>query len=286
MIGVARAGSFTSAANHLAISQSALTKSVADVERLLGTAIFDRLPRGVTLTDAGRVFIPRAERIVADTQELFAGLDALSRLETGHVDVGVAPAGFAAFLEVPLARFAHQHRGIQVHVREGVEEDMARGVISGELDLLLGSRLFLDQWTQLIVVSVAPLKNFLIARPDHPLRQIERPELSDIAAYPLVLPSTGFAMQVLIDELFRAGGLVGATPQYVCNHFASVCNLVRATDAISPVVSLSEPAAALGAEFHIIEGVLELDGLELAVGWSVGRQLNAAAEAFLDSLLA
>ena len=97
VVGVARAGSFTAASNHLAITQSALTKSVAEVEHLLGVRLFQRLPRGVTLTEAGALFVPNAERILNDTQDLMTQLGDLQSLAAGHLRIGAAPAGVIAF---------------------------------------------------------------------------------------------------------------------------------------------------------------------------------------------
>jgi len=63
-------GSFTAASRMLAISQPALTKSVADFESMLGTKLFERHARGVRPTDAGQQLVEGAKRILRDTENL------------------------------------------------------------------------------------------------------------------------------------------------------------------------------------------------------------------------
>ena len=70
IVAIDRAGSLSAASKVLYVSQSTLTKAVADVEQDLGLAIFHRTARGVSATPEGRKFLNRAERIVADFEML------------------------------------------------------------------------------------------------------------------------------------------------------------------------------------------------------------------------
>jgi len=88
---VARRGSFTAAAEALGYTQSAVSRQILTLEGELGAALFDRLPRGVRLTEEGRCLLPHAEAV---TDRLGAALDdlrALRDLAAGHLRVGVFP---------------------------------------------------------------------------------------------------------------------------------------------------------------------------------------------------
>ena len=113
VVGVARAGSFTSASNNLAITQSALTKSVADVESLLGSQLFRRLPRGVALTPVGEMFVPRAERILADAQELMSDLEDLQKPGRGTAKGGDCAGRFHWAVSTDIGRFCQSVPGYQ-----------------------------------------------------------------------------------------------------------------------------------------------------------------------------
>ena len=169
VVQVARAGSFTAASTGLGITQSALTKSVADVEHLLGIKLFQRLPRGVQLTEAGEEFVPRAERILNDTADLLDQIGALQNLSAGHLRIGVAPAAYVSFLESTVSAFAGVYPGVNVQVVAGPLEEMVQAAHTGRVDLVVGATNYLANWKEVSVHSIAELHNFVICRSGHPL---------------------------------------------------------------------------------------------------------------------
>ena len=281
-MGVARAGSFTTASNNLAITQSALTKSVAEVEHLLGIKLFQRLPRGVALTEAGGEFVPRAERILADTQDLMTQLDELQSLAAGHLRIGVAPAGFIGFLEHTVSDFARVYPGIKIEVVDRDVEAVASAVIQGELDLVVGMQPNLVQWTELEVIKVATLNQFFISRHDHPLTELAVPTAQDLMKYPLVLPSAGFTTQAQIAKAYIDAGLTPRPAHYVVDHFPMVERLVARTDAVAPVVTLVAPGEVFHQQFRVYQDVVKLDAQVLAVGRAKHRDYSGPASAFVD----
>ena len=93
-VEVARAGGFTPAAHTLHISQSAVSKQVAQLEHNLGTPLFDRLGSHVRLTAAGTVVLQRAEGMLRLQQELLSELDDLSQLTRGELRLGLPLSTF------------------------------------------------------------------------------------------------------------------------------------------------------------------------------------------------
>ena len=282
VVGVARAGSFTTASNNLAITQSALTKSVAEVEHLLGVKLFQRLPRGVSLTQAGTVFVPRAERVLADTQELMTDLGELQSLAAGQLRIGVAPAGFVGFLEHTVSDFARVYPGIKIEVVDRDVEAVASAVIQGELDLAVGLEPNLVQWTELEVTAVATLNQFFISREDHPLATVEQPTAQDLMQYPLVLPSAGFTTQAQIAKVYIDAGLTPRPAHYVVDHFPMVARLVARTQAIAPVVTLAAPGDYFRGRYKVYKDLVKLDAQVLAIGRAKRRDYSGPVAAFID----
>jgi DNA-binding transcriptional LysR family regulator len=99
-VAVARHGSFTVAAEHEGITQSAITKRVAELEQRLGYAIFNRTARGVILTDEGLAFVDRAARLLEDLELLM-----LQNRDpyVGPLRVGVCPAALDGLIVKPIA---------------------------------------------------------------------------------------------------------------------------------------------------------------------------------------
>src|SRR5690606_8196219 len=87
-LSVAEAGSFTAAADALGYTQSAVSRRVQVLEGELGSALFDRLPRGVALSPAGRALLPHARAIAERDAAARAELDALRRMDGGRLRTG------------------------------------------------------------------------------------------------------------------------------------------------------------------------------------------------------
>lgn len=282
VVQVAHSGSFTGASTVLAITQSALTKSVAEVEHLLGMKLFQRLPRGVQLTEAGATFVPRAERILADTGDLMTQLGALQNLSTGRLRIGVTPAAYASFLETTVSAFAQVYPGVHIEVTDGAIDETAEAVITGRIDLAIGGVNYLSAWPKLEINTIAHLHHFMIARIGHPLAQSQPVAADQLLRYPLIMPTAGLTTQTQLNRAYVAAGLSPTPPHYLCDHFPLVKRLVAATDAISPVVSLAPASVRFRDEFSVFEGVLELDEQTLGIVYSRDRELSAAAAAFVD----
>src|SRR6266566_2046550 len=121
---VARRGSVSRAAEALFITQPTLTARLQGLERELGTPLFLRTPHGMRLTDAGRAWIPFAERAL---RALVDGRDALEQVMTasaGHLMIAAAPAVSTYVLPELLERFVAAHPRVEVSVRTGHSEDV------------------------------------------------------------------------------------------------------------------------------------------------------------------
>src|SRR5256714_7846728 len=128
-LGCARRGSVSRAAEALFITQPALTARLHGLERELGTPLFLRTPHGMRLTDAGRAWIPFAERAL---RALIDGRDALEQAMTasaGHLMTAAAPAVSTYVLPEMLAKFVAAHPRVEVSVRTGHSEDVVELVL-------------------------------------------------------------------------------------------------------------------------------------------------------------
>ncbi|MFJ9242768.1 LysR family transcriptional regulator [Streptomyces sp. NPDC101776] len=137
---VARHGSFTVAARVLGWTQSAVSRQISSLEAALGGApLFDRLPRGVRLTEAGRVFVPHAEAVVEELRGAGRELAALRELAGGRVRFGAFASADAAFMPRALATFRDRHPAVRLSREEGLTPRLLDRLASGHLDLAIVS---------------------------------------------------------------------------------------------------------------------------------------------------
>jgi DNA-binding transcriptional LysR family regulator len=162
---VARRGSVSRAAEALYITQPTLTARLHGLERELGAKLFQRTPRGMRLTDAGRAWVPFAERAM---RALAEGRDALEEVKTasaGHLMIGSALAVSTYILPDLLERFVAAHPRVEVAVRTGHSEDVVDMVLRDEVQLGLGRAI---NHPDLDLKPFHREELVLVCAPDHP----------------------------------------------------------------------------------------------------------------------
>ena len=137
-MAVAQRLSFTQAAAALSIAQPALSQQIAALERELGVRLFERTKRRVLLTDAGRAFVSRSERILADVDRTAEEMTAYAGGLRGRVVVGTYQSFAEYRLPKLLGRFHARYPGIEIALREGMADDLLASLKSSAIDVFIG----------------------------------------------------------------------------------------------------------------------------------------------------
>jgi DNA-binding transcriptional LysR family regulator len=136
---VARHGSFTGAARELGYTQSAVSRQIALLESETGAQLFDRLPRGVALTEEGRCLLPHADALLGRLAAARRDLDALRGLGGGRLRVGAFPTAVAALVPRAIATFRTAHPGVALSLVEGLTPTLLDRLLTGDADLAVVS---------------------------------------------------------------------------------------------------------------------------------------------------
>nr|WP_246100995.1 LysR family transcriptional regulator [Streptomyces cyaneus] len=137
---VARHGSFTGAARTLGWTQSAVSRQISTLEGALGGApLFDRLPRGVRLTEAGRILVPHAEAVAESLHDAVRELTALREVSGGRLRFGAFATADAGLVPQALAVFRTRHSRVHVTREEGLTPVLLERLTAGHLDLAVVS---------------------------------------------------------------------------------------------------------------------------------------------------
>lgn len=170
---------FTRAARRLGIAQPALSQQIKRFETQVGVPLVERSTRSVRLTDAGRMVVAGARRILREVDTLSDEIDALRGVRSGRVVIGVTRTPGAVDVVRLLARFADAHPGVELDVREGLTVDLVSMLDAGELDLALiaeGSVLSPTLETRTIaedpLVAIVPAAHPLAGRPGVSIRDL------------------------------------------------------------------------------------------------------------------
>jgi DNA-binding transcriptional LysR family regulator len=136
---VARHGSVTAAARALGYTQSALSRQISVLEKQAGAVLFERRPRGVTLTDAGRCLLPHAEAVLDRLATARGEIAAVQGLGGGRVRVGAFPTAVAALVPRAVAAFRRAYPEIGVGLVEGRTPDLLDRLLAGDADVAVVS---------------------------------------------------------------------------------------------------------------------------------------------------
>ncbi|MFJ6725097.1 LysR family transcriptional regulator [Streptomyces sp. NPDC091281] len=174
---LARTGTFTAAAADLHLAQSTVTVQIRALEKELGVRLFDRLPSGTVLTDAGGRLLERARLVLDAEEELRHEARAAAPLQ-GRVTLGASESLCAYRLPLAVAALGRGLPAVEIHMRPVVTPaEAARHLRSGRIDFaLLLEEEVAEPYVETEVVGHEPLA--LVAAPGHPLAGLAEGEVT------------------------------------------------------------------------------------------------------------
>jgi DNA-binding transcriptional LysR family regulator len=131
-------GSLTRAAERMAISQPALTNTLAELEDMFGAPLFERSVRGMTPTPLGRVVLAHARAMTQDLDKLVRDMDAVSGGRAAHLNIGVTPFVPGRILSAALRQAALGGRRLTATLYESTGENLLPQLRDHTLDVVVG----------------------------------------------------------------------------------------------------------------------------------------------------
>lgn len=280
LVAVAEHGSIRAAARSLSLSQTALTKSLRELEIDLGAALLNRSPQGVRLTVIGLDLLRHAKLILSQMDEARSSVQALLGQGTQRLTAAVTPAFSVLCLPNALERFRHRFPNARVSIRDAflshtlpmLREGTVDVAVTAVLPDVLGNDLHFEPLGNLLIALSGPRQ----ATPRKPCR------LADLSEVPWLLDSSRGGISEAVLQ-WRARHHVPA-PQNTIECPSSMASLVLSTQygAIAPVprAMLSIPwIAAIAQEIELEE---ELPRVPLGIVLRKDGQLDAPAQWFVE----
>jgi LysR family transcriptional regulator, regulator of abg operon len=172
LLALAQHGSMHEASRSLHISQPALSKAVAELERELGVTLISRSVRGVSLTNYGRALAKRANVVEQELRHAQEDIEAMRGHAEAQLNIGFSAVASSGPLPEAIAEFRQRYPSVALRAYEMRPQQILEGLREGHLDLAListnsgpGTNAF--QWEPLFSVGMV-----IAARPDHPLGRV------------------------------------------------------------------------------------------------------------------
>lgn len=202
---VADVGNLHSAASVLGVTQPAVSKSLRRLETSLGVRLFERTPRGVSLTSIGRALYARNQTLGQLVDDMRTEIHDLKNGQSGELRIGTVPALVDSVVVPVLAGFSLAREPMRFRLHVQLSGALLRELKSGYLDFAIAA--VPDTLPdELSCTLLGDQRSHVVARRGHPLRQ--RPfELADLARQSWILPPSDVALRDWVETLFRSEGL-------------------------------------------------------------------------------
>ncbi|AHH95722.1 LysR family transcription regulator [Kutzneria albida DSM 43870] len=259
---IAEHGSLIAAADHLKITQPVLTRCLRELESILGVELFERGPRGMTPTVFGHAFVDHARAVLAELRHTDQHMRELAAGQTGQVTIGTHLAGANVLLPRAVARLKEAHPDITVVVRHGTLDGLRQDLLTGELDLVVGTLEMADssRMTQ-VPLYQEPLR--LVARVAHPAHSMSKLRIPDLADHLWSVPMVGTPLRREVQQLLLRHGLPLPRNRIEVNSYLAVRSLALETDVLVLLPQLVAEAERDLVPLPLDLGIAETVGLTL-----------------------
>ncbi|SDJ38324.1 LysR family transcriptional regulator [Billgrantia gudaonensis] len=276
-LAVADSGSFSRAADQLHLTQPAVSKRIAVLESQIDARLFDRIGRTVSLTEAGRVLLPRARQILVMVDDSRRALTDLRGDVGGSLTLATSHHVGLHRLPPLLKTYTQEHPEVRLDLHFLDSEQAYQGVLDGELEIAVVT-LAPHPDPQLEVVPIWVDRLCFVCAHDHPLAERGPLTLHELCHFDAVLPGPLTFTRTLIESRFAAAGLT--LPVTLSTNYLETLKMMTA---IGLGWSLL-PERLVAGELH--ELAVEPPPIHRPLGYLVhkGRTLSNAARALLTQL--
>jgi DNA-binding transcriptional LysR family regulator len=203
---IATRGSMARAAKELALSQPAISKAIADLERDLDVALFTREARGVQLTPSGRILLRRGRIMLDELKQGLQEIENLSDPTAGEVRIGAIEA-LSPFIATMIERTARRYPKINYHVKFGDVANLIAALRDRMLDFVISRAISTESEADLNAEILFHDKITAVVAPSHPLARRRTLRLHDLINEWWALGPPDTFLATLLAGAFRAQGL-------------------------------------------------------------------------------
>jgi len=196
---VANTNSFSIAAEKLFITQPAVSKRIAALESELNTHLFDRIGRSISLTEAGRTLLPRAQRVIAEIEDSKRAVSNLSGKVEGRLSVGTSHHIGLHRLPPILRNYTLQYPDVELDLRFMDSEQACAAVLHGDLEIGIVT-LPLEPIDKLIMKKIWHDPLSVVVGKTHPLAKKKNIKVEQLAEHTAILPARGTYTREVLER--------------------------------------------------------------------------------------
>ena len=199
----ARFGSFSATAQHLYVSQSAISQCIQQLESDLGVQLFIRTRKGVSLTNEGKILFTKVESAINSIEQGESQLNRLRHLEAGELKIAAGDAITSRFLLKYLEKFHDLYPEIRIEMANSYSSQMAALVKEGNADLAFVNMPLKDD--ELVIEPCYEIHDVFVCGAD--FKQKPSYSWEEVAELPLILLERNSSSRRFLNSAFKKKGI-------------------------------------------------------------------------------
>ncbi len=280
-IAIAEERNLTRGSARAHLAPSSASHRLRLLEEELGTPLFQRLARGLSLTRAGEALLRNARQVFAQIEQMHADLSPYASGIRGHVSLWANTHATHTFLPDDLADFLKRNPQLSVSLEEHTSPEIALAVANGEVEV--GVLAETESAADVELIPYHRDRLVLVVPGGHPLAARARVRFSEVLDYPFVMLHAGSAIHTFTMNAAAALGR-HLDVRIQVRSFGAVCRMVGAGVGIGLVPRSALPVAALPEPPVVVELDETWAQRDLQIGVRKGANLSGFAAALVDSL--
>lgn len=241
-LAVARHRHFRRAAEHLHLSQPAISRHIAELEAELGVRLFDRTTREVVPTETGRYLESAIERVLDELEGVLGHVHSEGERRRGKVRIASVPTLSASLMPLCIADCAREYPELTIQLHDQAQTLVLDSVRGGEVDF--GIAIDPPESGDFDCQTIMRDPFYLACRPDHPLAGLKQVPWKKLQEQPLVLLDYSSGSRRLIDQALNKHGVIATVVQQT-GHTHTAFRMVEAGLGITITPALSSPPPSL-----------------------------------------
>lgn len=245
---------YTRAASQLNISQPPLTRHIQQLEHSIGVMLFERSTRGVALTQAGKIFLEEARKIVSLADQAVNKTKLAHQGQLGRLDIGIFGSSTFSVIPTLLIELRKTHPNIIISLQNTTKTQQVDGVREKHLDI--GFNRIYPSVPDLVVETVMIEDLYVAVHKDHPLAHRRIIEMKDLVDQPFILFPNNVRPS-FSDSVIMLCSNEGFTPS-VAHEVEDVITAIALVSAGLGIAIVPESAIGLklsGVRYHLLRSV-------------------------------
>lgn len=197
-------GSFSKAAERLLLTQSAISQHINDLEMSLGTRLFDRGPRGVSLTDTGYTLYDYTQKILQLIAEAQNAVTDVSKLKSGQITIGATPGINVYFLPRWINNFRKQFSHLTISAQTATTKQLIALLANRQLDIaMIEGEIDTYQQDNLGSIILEEIELFVIIGKDHPFWDHDSINVNELSQQAFIARPPSSQTRIWTDSLLN-----------------------------------------------------------------------------------